>query len=161
MAEAQVDTASFDLAEVHHNIERDAPLFSSEFLDGLRVVASGATAPAGWTTAGGSADRSGGRDGPTGKLALYWAWPVPSGKASDDDGPRSPLLPLSPLITDDQVIVIGGGPYRIGSSVEFDWCCVNSIMTLRELKYKTILYLYDLIEGEECLVLQKEKQHLI
>jgi carbamoyl-phosphate synthase large subunit len=38
-----------------------------------------------------------------------------------------------------QVIVIGGGAYRIGSSVEFDWCCVNSVSTLRKLKYHTIM----------------------
>ena len=39
----------------------------------------------------------------------------------------------------NQIIVIGSGAYRIGSSVEFDWCCVNAISTLRNLKYKTIL----------------------
>ena len=39
----------------------------------------------------------------------------------------------------NQVIVLGGGAYRIGSSVEFDWCCVNSISTLRSLKYRTIM----------------------
>ncbi len=39
----------------------------------------------------------------------------------------------------NQVIVLGGGAYRIGSSVEFDWCCVNSISTLRNLKYRTIM----------------------
>jgi len=38
-----------------------------------------------------------------------------------------------------QVVVLGGGAYRIGSSVEFDWCCVNSASTLRKIKYKTIL----------------------
>jgi carbamoyl-phosphate synthase large subunit len=38
-----------------------------------------------------------------------------------------------------QVIVLGGGAYRIGSSVEFDWCCVNSVSTLRKLKYQTIM----------------------
>jgi len=37
------------------------------------------------------------------------------------------------------VIVLGGGPYKIGSSVEFDWCCVNSVITLKKLKYKTIM----------------------
>jgi len=41
--------------------------------------------------------------------------------------------------TKKQVIVLGGGAYRIGSSVEFDWCCVNSATTLNDLKYKTIL----------------------
>ena len=38
-----------------------------------------------------------------------------------------------------QVIVLGGGAYRIGSSVEFDWCCVNAVATLRNLKYDTIM----------------------
>jgi len=39
----------------------------------------------------------------------------------------------------NQVAVIGGGAYRIGSSVEFDWCCVNSVTTLRKIRYNTIL----------------------
>lgn len=38
-----------------------------------------------------------------------------------------------------QVIVLGSGAYRIGSSVEFDWCCVNSVSTLKNLKYYTIM----------------------
>ncbi len=40
---------------------------------------------------------------------------------------------------ENQAAVIGGGAYRIGSSVEFDWCCVNSVLTLRNLGYKTIM----------------------
>jgi carbamoyl-phosphate synthase large subunit len=39
----------------------------------------------------------------------------------------------------NQVIVLGGGAYRIGSSVEFDWCCVNSVITLNDLQYTTIM----------------------
>jgi len=39
----------------------------------------------------------------------------------------------------NQVIVLGGGPYRIGSSVEFDWCCVNAVMTLKDLHYQAIM----------------------
>jgi carbamoyl-phosphate synthase large subunit len=39
----------------------------------------------------------------------------------------------------DQVIVLGSGPYRIGSSVEFDWCCVNAVLTLNDTGYKTIM----------------------
>ncbi|MFA6319280.1 MAG: ATP-grasp domain-containing protein, partial [Elusimicrobiota bacterium] len=31
------------------------------------------------------------------------------------------------------VMVLGSGAYRIGSSVEFDWCCVNTAKTLRRL----------------------------
>ena len=32
------------------------------------------------------------------------------------------------------IMVIGSGVYRIGSSVEFDWCAVNCITTLREVR---------------------------
>jgi len=39
----------------------------------------------------------------------------------------------------NQVAVLGGGAYRIGSSVEFDWCCVNAVAALKNLKYKSIL----------------------
>ena len=42
-----------------------------------------------------------------------------------------------------QVIVLGSGAYRIGSSVEFDWCCVNSVITLRNLNYRTIMINYN------------------
>ncbi len=37
------------------------------------------------------------------------------------------------------VLVLGSGAYRIGSSVEFDWSCVNAATTLRELGYNSIL----------------------
>ncbi len=44
---------------------------------------------------------------------------------------------------DESIIVLGGGAYRIGSSVEFDWCCVNSVLTLNKLNYKTIMINYN------------------
>ena len=37
------------------------------------------------------------------------------------------------------IIMLGGGAYRIGSSVEFDWCCVTSVMALRKLNYNTVM----------------------
>ncbi|MBN2714325.1 MAG: carbamoyl-phosphate synthase (glutamine-hydrolyzing) large subunit [Deltaproteobacteria bacterium] len=37
------------------------------------------------------------------------------------------------------VAITGPGAYRIGSSVEFDWCCVNTVKTLRKYGYKTIM----------------------
>ncbi|KAF2083522.1 carbamoyl-phosphate synth [Saccharata proteae CBS 121410] len=40
---------------------------------------------------------------------------------------------------DHGVMVLGSGVYRIGSSVEFDWCSVRAIRTLREQGYKTIM----------------------
>lgn len=43
----------------------------------------------------------------------------------------------------NSVIVLGSGVYRIGSSVEFDWCCVNAVMTLRKLGYHTIMINYN------------------
>ena len=41
------------------------------------------------------------------------------------------------------VIVMGSGAYRIGSSVEFDWCSVNAINTARKLGYKSIMINYN------------------
>ncbi|MEK6972580.1 MAG: carbamoyl-phosphate synthase (glutamine-hydrolyzing) large subunit [archaeon] len=38
-----------------------------------------------------------------------------------------------------QVLVIGSGPYSIGSSVEFDWCCVTASKRLNKLGYDTIM----------------------
>jgi len=41
--------------------------------------------------------------------------------------------------SDDAVVILGGGPYRIGSSVEFDWCCVIAGKTVRESGKKAIM----------------------
>lgn len=41
------------------------------------------------------------------------------------------------------VIVLGSGAYRIGSSVEFDWCSVNAVNTARKLGYKSIMINYN------------------
>lgn len=40
---------------------------------------------------------------------------------------------------DRGVMVLGSGVYRIGSSVEFDWCSVRAIRTLRDAGYKTAM----------------------
>ncbi len=42
-----------------------------------------------------------------------------------------------------KVLVLGSGVYRIGSSVEFDWCCVNAIKTAAELGYETLMLNYN------------------
>ena len=44
---------------------------------------------------------------------------------------------------EEHVMVIGSGCYRIGSSVEFDWCAVRSIQELRRLGHKTIMVNYN------------------
>ena len=44
---------------------------------------------------------------------------------------------------DKNVMVLGGGAYRIGSSVEFDWCCVNAVMSLKKKGFQTIMLNYN------------------
>ncbi|AFR92748.1 carbamoyl-phosphate synthase, large subunit [Cryptococcus neoformans C23] len=44
---------------------------------------------------------------------------------------------------DNGVMVLGSGVYRIGSSVEFDWCAVRAIRTLRENGMKTVMINYN------------------
>lgn len=41
------------------------------------------------------------------------------------------------------MLILGSGAYRIGSSVEFDWCCVNAGQTLRALGYRTAMLNYN------------------
>lgn len=43
----------------------------------------------------------------------------------------------------EKSIVLGSGPYCIGSSVEFDWCCVNAIKTLTKAKHESIMINYN------------------
>ena len=39
----------------------------------------------------------------------------------------------------DKIMVLGGGPNRIGQGIEFDYCCVHAAMALREDGYETIM----------------------
>ena len=43
----------------------------------------------------------------------------------------------------NKTIVLGSGAYCIGSSVEFDWCCVNAVKTLAKAKHETIMINYN------------------
>lgn len=42
-----------------------------------------------------------------------------------------------------KILVLGSGAYRIGSSVEFDWCCVNAVQAAAALGYETIMLNYN------------------
>ncbi|MBK8010690.1 MAG: carbamoyl-phosphate synthase (glutamine-hydrolyzing) large subunit [Deltaproteobacteria bacterium] len=42
-----------------------------------------------------------------------------------------------------KIMVLGSGVYRIGCSVEFDWCCVSAIKAAQELGYETIMLNYN------------------
>lgn len=43
----------------------------------------------------------------------------------------------------NNIVVLGSGAYRIGSSVEFDWCSVNAATTCRKLGYRSIMINYN------------------
>ncbi len=44
---------------------------------------------------------------------------------------------------DQSVIVLGSGAYRIGSSVEFDWCSVNAIETIKKQNFRSVMINYN------------------
>ncbi|MBI1243461.1 MAG: carbamoyl-phosphate synthase large subunit [Alphaproteobacteria bacterium] len=39
----------------------------------------------------------------------------------------------------DKILILGGGPNRIGQGIEFDYCCVHAVYALREAGYETIM----------------------
>ena len=41
------------------------------------------------------------------------------------------------------VVVLGSGAYRIGSSVEFDWCSVNALMTVKKQGWRSVMINYN------------------
>jgi carbamoyl-phosphate synthase large subunit len=61
---------------------------------------------------------------------LYSSYETPS-----IDGPQS-----EDEATDrTKVVILGGGPNRIGQGIEFDYCCVHAVYALREAGYETIM----------------------
>ena len=38
-----------------------------------------------------------------------------------------------------KIMILGGGPNRIGQGIEFDYCCCHAAMQLKELDYETII----------------------
>jgi carbamoyl-phosphate synthase large subunit len=48
-----------------------------------------------------------------------------------------------PRSNKEAVVVLGSGAYRIGSSVEFDWCSVNAVVTARNLGYESVMINYN------------------
>ncbi len=41
--------------------------------------------------------------------------------------------------TNDKIMVLGGGPNRIGQGIEFDYCCVHAALSMRDAGYETIM----------------------
>ncbi|WP_024788286.1 MULTISPECIES: carbamoyl-phosphate synthase large subunit [unclassified Lebetimonas] len=48
--------------------------------------------------------------------------------------------PRKPDFDDKKVLILGGGPNRIGQGIEFDYCCVHAAFALNDLSVKTIMY---------------------
>lgn len=44
-----------------------------------------------------------------------------------------------PDANDKKIMILGGGPNRIGQGIEFDYCCVHAAMALREAGFQTIM----------------------
>ena len=56
-----------------------------------------------------------------------------------EHGPDAVLPPPPKPVEGRKVMVLGGGPNRIGQGIEFDYCCVHAAYTLREQGYSTIM----------------------
>jgi carbamoyl-phosphate synthase large subunit len=39
----------------------------------------------------------------------------------------------------EKIVILGSGPNRIGQGIEFDYCCVQAVLALREAGYETIM----------------------
>ena len=74
---------------------------------------------------------------------LYFTYTHTPAFAKPDGKPYTPAHDISYYKNEKSVIVLGSGAYRIGSSVEFDWCSVNAINTARKLGYKSIMINYN------------------
>ncbi|NOY93294.1 MAG: carbamoyl-phosphate synthase large subunit [Deltaproteobacteria bacterium] len=61
---------------------------------------------------------------------LYSTWPSAPGEGESEVRPSSGRK---------KVMILGGGPNRIGQGIEFDYCCVHASFALRELGYETIM----------------------
>ncbi|MCQ3932854.1 MAG: carbamoyl phosphate synthase large subunit [Chloroflexi bacterium] len=44
-----------------------------------------------------------------------------------------------PPSDNEKVVILGGGPNRIGQGIEFDYCCVHAVMALREAGYEAVM----------------------
>ncbi|MCX5714910.1 MAG: carbamoyl phosphate synthase large subunit, partial [Candidatus Omnitrophica bacterium] len=53
-----------------------------------------------------------------------------STKTTEDEARKS---------TKKKIMILGGGPNRIGQGIEFDYCCVHASFALKELGYETIM----------------------
>ena len=51
--------------------------------------------------------------------------------------PRGKAFSL--IFMNQKIMILGGGPNRIGQGIKFDYCCCHAAMQLKELGYETII----------------------
>ncbi|MDD4735811.1 MAG: carbamoyl-phosphate synthase large subunit [Kiritimatiellae bacterium] len=76
------------------------------------------------------------------ELGLLEAWaPVPVSGVKDAAYYYSTYNAPDQVAVSDRrkIMILGGGPNRIGQGIEFDYCCVHAALALRELGYETIM----------------------
>ena len=76
------------------------------------------------------------------ELGVVEGWhPVPVSGVEDAAYYYSTYNAPNAVDTSDRrkIMVLGGGPNRIGQGIEFDYCCVHAALALRELGYETIM----------------------
>ncbi len=71
------------------------------------------------------------------------AWSIPARRSSKRSRPITirPTATRTKCARSDQrkIMILGGGPNRIGQGIEFDYCCVHAAFALRELGFETIM----------------------
>src|SRR5262249_55014095 len=74
-------------------------------------------------------------------------WKMEDGESRAANGQSSILHPPSSILEDEtrppsgkeRIMILGGGPNRIGQGIEFDYCCCQAAFALREAGYETIM----------------------
>src|SRR5262249_14374270 len=126
--------ASFKLVDTcAAEFEAYTPYYYSTYEAPVRQFTTG-------DTAGDPRERGAGKDTQKGA----------SGICSPASLSSSPVLPVSPVVNSsedetrpavgkDRIMILGGGPNRIGQGIEFDYCCCQAAFALREAGYETIM----------------------
>ena len=69
----------------------------------------------------------------------YSTYETPYQQLTTDNGQRAVVEDEIRLTDKPKVIIIGGGPNRIGQGIEFDYCCVQAAFAMRELGIESVM----------------------